>query len=214
MKRKLLLIGAGGHCRVILDLLLQVKEYEIIGIIDLKERVGDKVLGVPVIGTDQDLPKFLKKGIRSCFISAGSVGDPGLRMRLHAFARKAGLTFPNLIHPSALISPRVSLGSGNYIAPGVIINVNARIGDQCIINTGAVIEHDCELGDFVHISSGAVLSGGVKVGSCSHVGTGSCVIQYLKIGAKTVIGAGSVVTKDIRGGVVAYGNPCKEERNA
>lgn len=211
MKRKLLLIGAGGHCRVILDLLLQVKEYEIAGILDLKERVGDNVFGVPVVGTDLDLPKFFKKGIKYCFISVGSVGDPRVRIKLYNLARKAGFIFPNLIHPSALISPRASLGVGNYIAPGVIINANAQIGNQCIINTGAIIEHDCKLGDFVHVSPGSVLSGTVNIGDGSHIGTGSFVVQNLTIGARTVIGAGSVITKNIRGGVIAYGNPCKEK---
>ena len=83
MKHKLLLIGAGGHCKVILDLLLKSKEYDVVGIIDLKERIGDNVFGVPVIGTDLDLPKFSKKGVKYCFISIGSVGDSNLRYKLY-----------------------------------------------------------------------------------------------------------------------------------
>jgi len=213
MKPKLLLIGAGGHGKVVLDLLLHVQEYSIAGIIDLRERVGDKVLGVSVVGTDKDLPQFFRNGIKHCFISVGSVGDPGVRIKLYDLARKTGFKFPNLIHPSAYISPRALLGEGNYIGPGVTINVNAKISDHCIINTGAIIEHDCQVGDFVHIASGAVLSGGVSVGDHSHVGAGSVVIQNLKIGAKTMIGAGSIVTKNIRAGVIAYGNPCKEIKN-
>jgi len=214
MKDRLLLIGAGGHCRVILDHLLQAKTYTIAGIIDVKERVGENVLGIPIIGTDDDCSQFYKNGVRHCFISAGSIGDPILRVKLYEHSAKLEFIFPNIIHPSALISSRASLGAGNYIAPGAIINVNAQIGDQCIINSGAIIEHDSKLGNFVHIASGAVLSGGVKVGDHTHVGTGASVIQCLEIGARVVIGAGSVVTKNIPSGVIAYGNPSKEKRNA
>lgn len=212
MKYKLLLIGAGGHCKVILDLLLNSQEYEVAGIIDLKERLRDNVFGVKVIGTDSDIPKFYKKGIRHCFISIGSVGNAGLRAKMYNTARRSGFIFPNLVHPSALISYRASLGEGNYIAPGAVINAGARIGNNCIINTGAIIEHDCKLGDFVHLSPGSILSGGVTVGDYSHVGTGSVIIQNLEIGANVIIGAGSVVAKNIRKNMIAYGNPCKERK--
>ena len=213
MKPKLLLIGAGGHGGVVLDLLLQTKKYSIAGIIDLKERLGDKVLGIPIVGTDKDLPRFFKDGIKHCFISVGSVGDTRLRIKLVDLARKSGFIFPNLIHPLAYISPTASLGEGNYIAPGVVVNANAKISDHCIINTGAIIEHDCKIGDFAHISPGVVLSGGVSIGDHSHLGAGSVVIQNLKIGAKTIIGAGSIVTKNVGDGILAYGNPCEEIKN-
>lgn len=212
MKHKLLLIGAGGHCKVILDLLLKSKEYDVVGIIDLKERIGDSVSGVPVVGIDLDLPKFFKKGIKHCFISVGSVGDSSLRVKLHGFARKVGFVFPNLIHTAALVSRQASLGNGNYIAPGVNINAGTRIGSNCIVNTDAIVEHDCIVGDFVHLSPGSILNGGVTVGDYSHLGAGSVVIQNLKIGANVIIGAGSVVTVNIRRNMVAYGNPCKERK--
>ena len=212
MKPKLLLIGAGGHCKVILDLLSCIKSYEIAGIIDLKENLGKKVFGVSVIGIDADLPRFSKSGIKYCFISIGSVGDPGLRIKLYKLAKKSGFTLPNLISPDALLSPHITLREGNYIAPGVIINAGTQIGDNCIFNTGAIIEHDCRISNFVHLSSGVVLSGGVSVGNNCHIGAGSVVIQNVQIAEGTIIGAGSVVTRNIRKGVVAYGNPCRERR--
>jgi sugar O-acyltransferase (sialic acid O-acetyltransferase NeuD family) len=213
MKNKILLIGAGGHCRVVLDLLLQSKEYRVAGLVDVKAGVGQNVLGIPVIGTDQDLPKLFKKGIKHCFIAVGSVGDPAVRIKLAVLARKTGFLFPNLIHPTAVMSSRVRLGQGNYIAPGVIINAGADIGDHCIINTGVILDHDCKLGDFVHVAPGSVLSGGVIIGNNSHIGTGATVVQEVKIGANTVIGVGSVVTKNIPSGVIAYGSPCKERKH-
>lgn len=212
MKHKLLLIGAGGHCKVIVDLLLVSKEFDVVGIIDLKENIGNNIFGVPVVGIDLDLPKFFKKGIRHCFVSVGSVGDPKLCVKLHDLAHKIGFIFPNLIHPLALVSSQVVLGNGNYIAPGVIINAGAKIGSNCIVNTNTIVEHDCIVGDFVHLSPGSILSGGVNIGNGSHIGTGSVIIQNVQIGEKTIIGAGSVVTKNIRKGMVAYGNPCKERK--
>lgn len=212
MKRKILLVGAGGHCKVILDLLLRSKQYEVAGIIDVKERVGDRIFGVPVNGTDDNLSRFFKKGVKFCFISAGSVGDTRLRVKLYNFAKKSGFVLPNLISPYALVSSRAFLGEGSFIAPGVIINAGSQIGNNCILNTGAIIEHDCKIGDFAHVSPGAVLSGGVSVGDHSHIGAGSIIIQNVEIGERTIIGAGSVVTKNIRKGMVAYGNPCKERK--
>ena len=196
------------------DLLMQIKEYRIAGIIDFKGTCRGKDPWGPIIGTDLDLPGIFRIGIKHCFISVGSVGACDLRVKLHDIARKTGFIFPNLIHPSAIVSPQTSIGEGNFIGAGATINVNARIGDQCILNTGAIVEHDCWIGDFVHISPGVVLSGGVSIGDRSHLGTGSVVIQNLKVGAKTIIGAGSIVTKNIRSGVIAYGNPCKEIKNA
>ncbi|MFA5240441.1 MAG: acetyltransferase [Phycisphaerae bacterium] len=212
MKRKILLIGAGGHCKVILDLLAQAGNYGVAGIIDLRERLGSKVLGAPVIGTDADLPRFFKSGIKYCFISVGSIGNPCLRIKLYNSAKKSGFLFPNLISADAKVSSQVSLGEGNYIAPGVIVNAGTQIGNNCIFNTGVIIEHDCRIGDFVHLSPGSILSGGVNIGEGSHIGSGSVIIQNIQIGERTVIGAGSVVTKNIRKGMVAYGNPCKERK--
>ncbi|MDP8213483.1 MAG: acetyltransferase [Candidatus Zapsychrus exili] len=212
MKNKILLVGAGGHCKVVLDLLRNIKEYEVAGIIDLKENLKTKVLGVSVVGTDSDLMHSFESGIKHCFISVGSVGNPHVRIKLFNLAEKAGFVFPNLISPSALVSSSAILGQGNYVAPGVIINAETCIGNNCIINTGAIIEHDCKIGNFVHLSPSVILSGGVTIGDCAHVGTGSVVIQNLKIGANVIVGAGSVVTKDIRKNMIAYGNPCKERK--
>lgn len=212
MKKKIVLIGAGGHCKVVLELLFSIKEYEVAGIVDFKDRVGSKVLGVSVVGADADLPRFFKAGIKNCFIAVGSIGNPRLRVNPYTIAQKIGFSFPNLISPSALVSSSAILGQGNYIAPGAVVNAGATIGNNCIVNTGAIIEHDCTVGDFVHLSPGSILSGGVTVGDYSHVGTGSVVIQNLEIGANVIVGAGSVVTGNIRENMVAYGNPCKERK--
>lgn len=212
MKRKILLAGAGGHCKVVLDLLLCLKQYEVAGIIDVEGRKGDIIFGVPVNGTDADFPRFFKKGVKICFVSIGSVGDTRLRVKVYELAKKSGFILPNLISPDALVSSRAIMGEGNFIAPGVIINAGSQIGNNCIINTGAIIEHDSKIGNFVHLSPGSVLSGGVRIGDYCHIGTGSIVIQNIEIGKDTIIGAGSIVTKNIGKCAVAYGNPCKERK--
>ncbi|MDD5131501.1 MAG: acetyltransferase [bacterium] len=213
MKQKILLLGSGGHCRVIIDLLLQLRKYEIAGLIDLKKRKGSEIFGFPVIGTDIDLSRLFRSGIKYCFIAVGSIGDPSVRVKLFKKASELGYIFPNLISPEAVVSRLASFGAGNYIAPGVIINAGARIRQHCIINTGAIVEHDCQIGDFAHLSPGAVLSGGVSVGNYSHIGSGTVVIQNVKIGNHTVIGAGSVVTKNVGSHIVAWGNPCKKRKD-
>lgn len=208
--QKIILLGGGGHCKVVIDTILLGKQYAIAGIADVKANVGKKVSGVTVIGTDAELEDYYRKGIKNCFIAAGSVGDPSLRIKLFKRAKQAGFKLPNIIHPRSTISKTAYLGEGNFIAAGAIINPGAEIGDNCIINTSAVIEHDCIIGDFTHIASGVILSGAVEIGEYSHLGTGACVIQSIKIGKRSVIGAGSVVVNNIGDNAIAFGNPCKK----
>ncbi len=213
MKKKIILIGSGGHSKVVMETIICSKNFDIVGIVDPQKAKGEKILGISIIGRDSDLQSYFKRGIKNCFITVGSVGNPKARIRLYDLALRIGFSFPNIIHPSAIVSKFVSLGEGNYIAPGVIINADAQIGNNCIINTQAVIEHDCIVGDFVHIAPGAKIGGGVNIGKFSHIGIGSCVLQCLHIGSNTIIGAGSVVLKDVVDNVVAYGNPCKMVRH-
>jgi len=206
------LIGGGGHCKVVIDTIKTAGKFEIAGIIDLKGKIGSEILSYKVVGEDNDLEKYFKSGIRYCFISAGSAGDPKLRTKLYAVAKKIGFTMPNIIHSSAVISPFASLGNGNYVAAGAIINAGSGVANNCIINTGAIVDHDCRIGEGVHIAPGAVLSGGVIIDDFSHIGNGSAIRQNVSIGKNTVIGTGSVVIDSITDNVVAYGNPCKEIR--
>lgn len=209
---KIILIGGGGHCKVVIDAIALGKKYKVSGIIDVDKKKGQELLGIPIIGNDSCLGGYFQKGIKNCFITAGSIGDPALRIKLYNLASKIGFEIPNIIHPASLISRFIEFGQGNYIAPGAIINAGARIGNGCIINTRATIDHDCTIDDFVHIAPGATLSGGVHIQRCTHVGTGSSIIHGVKVGENSIIGAGSVVTKNIRNNTVAYGNPCKERR--
>ena len=210
--KKIILVGGGGLCKVIIDTLFLENNYKIVGIIDLKEKIGKKVFELSIVGDDSDLENYFNKDIKYSFITAGSIGNPSLRIKLFNKAKHIGFNFPNVSHQSAVVSKFVKFGEGNFIAPGAIVNAGVRIGNNCIINTGAIIDHDCKIDDFVHIAPGVVISGGVEIDKYSHIGTGSSIIQYMKIGKNTIIGAGSNVISDIRDNVIAYGNPCKEIR--
>lgn len=205
---KILLIGGGGHCKVVIDATRLSGGYDIVGIVDLPENVGKTLCGVPIIGDDSKLEKIFGQGVKYCIITVGSVGDSKIRQKLYKLSKARQFELVNVIHPSAIIDKSVKMGKGNFISAGVIINSEAQIGNNCIVNTGAIIEHDCIIGDNVHIAPGVVMSGGVFIGANSHIGTGSSIIQSIVIGKNVMIGAGSNVVKNIKNNVTAFGNPC------
>lgn len=207
---KIILIGAGGHCKVVIDAVLLNKQFKIAGITDSSKKKGERILGLfPIIGGDEQLIDCFKKGIKNCFITVGSTGNPVSRVKIFEKIERIGYHSPNIIHPRAIVSKFTKMGDGNFIAAGAVINPGTVIGSHCIINTGSRIDHDCIIGDFVHIAPGSSLSGRVTVGNCSHIGTGSSVIQCVNIGKNTVIGCGSNVINDIGDNKKAFGNPCR-----
>lgn len=207
---KIILLGGGGHCKSVIDTIVDSKLYEIVGIIDLKQNIGQCINDIKIIDSDENLIKYKEAGIDNIFITVGSIGNPSIRINLYDLVKKIGFKMPVIIDVSAIVSKDSIIGCGTFIGKGAIINTKAVIGSNCIINTGSIIEHDCSIGDFVHISPGATLCGGVKICKNTHIGASSTIIQYKNIGENVIIGAGSVVTKDIRSNVKAYGNPCKE----
>jgi UDP-perosamine 4-acetyltransferase len=194
--RYVMLLGAGGHAKVLLDAVLRAG----IGV----QGVVDPVLagkntawrGIPVIGNDDDLLKFdpdqviLVNGI-------GSLPNNSLRQRLFSRFTEAGFQFMNVIHPFALIGSGVELGVGVQIMAGAIVQADTVIGNNSIINTGALVDHDCVIGRDVHLAPGVVVSGGVTIGEGAHIGTGASIIQGVSVGAGVIIGAGAVVVKDV-----------------
>ena len=197
MKEKIILIGGGGHCKVIIDTIINGRKYDIEGITDKVLTKGTRILGFPVIGPDEILPKIFNEGIKNAFISAGSIGDCTLRRKLFSMAKDIGFNFPVIRHPKAVVAVDVKIGAGTFVAASATINPGTIIGRHAIINTSASIDHDCEIGDFVHIAPGATLSGSVKIGEETHVGTGSSVIQRLRIGKKCMVAAGRTVRHDM-----------------
>ena len=205
---KIIIIGGGGHGKVLIDAILLADRYEIAGVID-NDAAKKVVAGVKIIGNDEKLEELYESGCQNAFIGIGSVGDPTLRIKLSRKLKKIGFTLPVVAHPSAVIAKSAHIEEGTYIAAGAVIGPEASIGKHVIINSNASVDHDGKIGDFVHIAPGAILSGGVEVGENSHIGTGAVIIEYKKIGSWTIVGAGSVVVANLPDNCKAYGNPCK-----
>lgn len=206
---KIILIGGGGHCRSVIDTIKSSNLYNIVGIIDLKEKIGNYIDGIRIIDSDDNLQIYRDK-VSNAFITVGSIGNPRLRQELFKKLKQFKYNIPAIIDNTAIISSKVDIGSGTLIGKGAIVNSNVKIGQNCIINSGAIIEHDCIIEDFVHVASGSTLCGGVSIGMNSHIGAGSVILQYKNIGANSIVGAGSVVLKHIEDGIIVCGNPARK----
>lgn len=209
-KEDLLIIGAGGHARSILDISIENNEYNIIGCIDATYPYRtnvDFMEDIKIVGNDSCLQQLYQDGVKNIFVA---IGENKLRNMLYDQVVQIGFTPVNIISKHARISERAILGKGICIMAGAVVNVNCNIEDNCIINTNCSIDHDCNIGKSVHIAPGCAISGYVKIGEQSHLGTGCIVIDRVSIGKKTYIGAGSVVVKSIENGVLAYGVPAKK----
>lgn len=211
-KEKIILVGGGGHCKVIIDILEFNGYYSIAGISDIPDKKGSIISGYNIEFSDLDLERIYDKITKNAVISIGSIGDLEIRKIIYDKLKKIGFHLPKIISKQAIISKFSTISDGTVVMPGVIINSGTDIGKFCIVNTGSIIEHDCEISNNVHIAPGVTISGGVKIGETTHIGTGAIVIQGIKIGNNSVIGAGSVVVKNIGDNVVAYGNPAKVVR--
>lgn len=209
MNKKILLVGGGGHCKSVLDSLLNTNQYSEIGVIDKNELIGKKVLSVSIIGSDEDLTRLYREGYKYAFVTVGSIGDPNIRIKLFNTLENIGFKIPNIIDTSAILSDHVKLDNGIFVGKKAVINTGSYIRKGTIINTSTIIEHDCIIEEFSHIAPGAVLCGEVRVGVNTHIGANSVIRQQVSIGSNAMIGIGSVVLNNIENGMVAYGNPCK-----
>ena len=196
MTSKLLLIGGGGHCRSCVDVIEQLADWQIAGIVEAEADLQVDCLGYSVIGTDADLPKLLLD-TPHCFITVGQVKAATVRQRLFQQLKTLNAQLPTLISPFAYVSPTAQLGEGTIVMHQALVNVQAQIGDNCIINSQALIEHDVHIGDHCHISTGAKVNGEVKIGQGCMIGSGAVIKQCVQIADGVVIGAGSLVLRDI-----------------
>lgn len=209
MSNSIILVGGGGHCKVIVDILKEDNDYDEILISDLKENIGKEILGIKIEYTDDQLKDLYKKGYKSAFVSIGKVEINEHRKKIFNKIKNIGFNLPIIISKSANISQYSEIGEGTFIGKNVVINPETHIGKNCIINTGSIIEHDCIIEDNVHIGPGAILSGGTHIGNNSFIGTGAIIIQNINISQDTLIGAGAVVVKDINEPGVYVGTPAK-----
>ncbi|WP_091070568.1 acetyltransferase [Paenibacillus sp. NFR01] len=208
--KRIVLIGGGGHALSVLDSLLCLQEYEVIGYTDNSGNAGDTLMGVPFLGQDEVLPRLYEEGIEHAAIAVGSVGSTVLREKLYLKAKSIGFALPAIVDPTAIIARACKIAEGVYIGKGAVVNSSSVIDRMAIINTRAIVEHQSRLGVFCHIAPGAILGGNTIIGDHTHVGIGSVIIQGIHVGHHVLIGAGSVVVRNISDLKKAYGNPCRE----
>jgi len=201
---RLVVIGAGGHASVVIDVArLSVPDCDIVGLVDDAVAVGERVSGSSVLGTIAELARFPHDAV------ALAVGDNTARARIFQRLRTAGERFPSLIHPSAAIAPSARIGSGTVVLAHAVINAEAVVDENVIVNTAATIDHHSQIGSHAHISPGVHLAGRCRVGEGGALGIGTVVAPAVSIGARTLIGAGSVVLDDLPADVIAYGSPAR-----
>lgn len=209
MKLPVIIIGGGGHAKVLIDALL-LNKVIILGIVDSDlSQKGNSILGISVIGDDDVVFKY-EPGKIQLVNGIGSVGLPIKRQRVFDKFKGMGFTFASVIHPSAVIASDAEVREGAQIMAGAIIQLGSRIGKNSIVNTKASVDHDCIIGDHVHIAPGVTISGGVRVGNGVHIGTGAIVIQGINIADGSLIGAGSLVLKDVSKNAKVKGAPSEE----
>lgn len=205
MKRPLILIGGGGHCKSVIEV-AESADYEIKGILDMPDEVGKEVLpGHKIIGTDDDIPQYVEEC--DFIITVGFIKNPALRIKLYNKVKAAGGRLATIIASTAHVSKYAELGEGTVIMHQAFVNAGAKIGDNCIINTFVNIEHDAEVGNQCHISTGTMVNGECKIGENCFIGSQSVCANCIEIASDIIVGAGSVVRKSIRMKGIYAGNP-------
>ncbi len=195
-RTRILILGAGGHGRVVLDILLQVREYDVVGFLDSNPDIhGRRVDGIPVHGGIDDLEKIRVELNVSGVIIA--IGDNGVRRGLARQIEQTGLELISAIHPSVTLAYNATIGRNVVIAAGAVVCANCQIGDSVILNTGCIIDHQTMIGEGTHICPGVRIAGRVKVEPGVFVGIGATVVPKVTLGCESIVGAGAVVLEDV-----------------
>lgn len=205
---QVLVLGAGGHAQVVVDILLRIAEnggnVEPLGYLDDNPALaGQVLLGLPVLGTLSNLPDLAHDAL------VVAIGDNATRRALFERLRKQGEQFVVACHPAATVAPDVAIGPGTMICAGAVVNPGSTVGSNVILNTGCSVDHHNEVGSHVHLAPGVHTGGEVTIGEGVFVGIGATVIPGRTIGEWSTVGAGSLVTKDLAAGVTAVGVPAR-----
>ena len=209
--QEIVVVGGGGHAKVVLSVLKKLTSFNVLGYTDLKD--NGTLLGTSFLGSDGDLSSFasVHTGL-NVVIAVGQVGLGTLRHELWARMQCIGLAFPRIVSPHATVNEEVVVGEGVVVMDGAVINPGAKIGRGAIVNTNSTVEHDVMLDEWVHVAPGATISGGVKVGRFSMIGVGATVIEGVSIPANSIVGAGATVVHDLSEPGVYVGCPARRIR--
>lgn len=201
-----LIYGAGGHAKVVIDAAILSRMY-IAGVVDDDSSLrGKKFMDYRIEFAPSQLAGFLEQGVRKAVVS---IGNNDVRVEKEQVLLEFGYQLATVQHPSSIVATNTRIGDGCMILAGAVINPGATIGTSTIINTRSVIEHDCHVGNFSHIAPNATLGGGVYVGDLAMVGLGATVLPGITIGNHSIVGAGALVSRDVPEGVTVVGNPAR-----
>lgn len=195
MKSKIVLVGAGGHSKSCIDLILQHGVYEIWGMIGLNSEVGKKYMNYEVLGDDSDLEGVVGE-VSNALIAYGQVKFPESREQIFVRLKEIGFTLPTIISPRSYISPFAKINEGSTIFHDVLINSQATIGINCVVNTKSIVEHDAFIDDHTQISTGVIINGNTRVGRCSFIGSGSILRNNISLKNNSFIKMHSTITQD------------------
>lgn len=206
MKKPLILVGGGGHCKSVLEA-AESAGYSILGVLDMPEEVGKEILSTKVIGTDDDIPAYVDKA--EFVITVGFIKNPAIRIKLYNKIKEADGILATVVASTAYVSKYAEIGEGTVVLHQAFVNAGAKVGKNVILNTATNIEHDAVIGDHCHISTGTMVNGEAQIGDATFIGSQSIVNQCLKICGRVVVASGSVVHKDIKEPGIYAGNPIK-----
>jgi len=196
MKEKIILIGGGGHCKSCIDVIEQEGKYQIAGIVDVPEKIHQRILGYEIIGTDENLP-LIAKEYSSFLITIGQIRSAHKRFLLFNSLRDLGAHFPAIFSPLSYVSKRAIVAQGTIVMHHALVNVGAKVGANCIINTKALIEHDAVVEDHCHIATGGIVNGGAKIKSGTFFGSNAVTSGSVVVGEKSFINCGAKVQCDL-----------------
>lgn len=209
MKKPLIIIGAGGYAKILIELVRLSGLYRVEAVIGLESDSQDTILGEKILKGDKYIQEYLDKGINLVAIAIGAYTSNKRRAEIFNYFQEQGFTVVSLIHPSAEISPSVKIGAGAVINAGVIINSDVTIGDDVSIAPGTVIEHEAVINDHVLLSTASTIGAGSVIGNSALLGVASVIIPRVKVGANALVAAGAVVVSDIPDNSRVFGIPAK-----
>lgn len=206
--KNIVVVGGGGHARVVIGLIRRLAGYRLLGFTDPQPVAP--LLSAPYLGDDRVLRDILQAhGPCSAALGIGNTGISETRVRKAEQLVDMGFELPALVSPAAVVAEDVTIGAGTVVLDAATVVTGASIGSACILNTGCIVDHDCHVGDGVHLAPGSTLCGGVEVGQLAMIGAGAVVIQYRKICERALVGAGATVTSDLSEPGVYVGLPAR-----
>lgn len=204
----IVVVGGGGHAKVVISILRKLSRFRILGYIDPKN--NGEILGIPYLGPDSELAAIsAQQKSLDAVIAVGQVELGNPRCALWENFQSLTLSFPPIVSPDAIVNEAVEIGEGSVVMDGAVVNPGANIGRGAIVNTNSTVEHDVTLADWVHVAPGATICGNVTIGSFSMIGAGATIIQGRIVGANCIIGAGATVVHDLPEAGIYLGCPAR-----